>query len=45
MAHDEALPGLAEAHDWFEQTVDRVRANGFDATDYLNRVIADFLRE
>lgn len=35
MALDEALPGLAETHDWFEQTVTQVRANGFDATDYL----------
>ena len=35
MALDDALPGLAETHDWFERTVDQVRANGFDATDYL----------
>jgi homoserine O-acetyltransferase len=34
-ALDEALPGLAETHDWFEETVKQVRANGFDATDYL----------
>jgi len=35
MALDQTLPGLAEAHDWFEQTVKQVHANGFDATDYL----------
>jgi homoserine O-acetyltransferase len=35
MALAESLPGLAETHDWFEQTVRQVRANGFDATDYL----------
>ncbi len=35
MALDEALPGLAEAHASFERSVQQVRTNGFDATDYL----------
>lgn len=35
MALDEALPGLVEAHASFERSVQQVRTNGFDATDYL----------
>ncbi len=35
MALDESLNGMAAAHDWFAQSVTNLRANAFDATDYL----------
>jgi homoserine O-acetyltransferase len=35
LAVDGSLPGLREAHSWFDEVVARQRALGFDAHDYL----------